>query len=196
MFHAAVLAQAQLRQPSGRQMFSAEEDKHLRELVAQYGERDWKQIVRNLPNRTARQCRERYKNYLSPELTTDPWTEAEDDLLRQKYVEFGPKWAKIARSFKGRSDVSLKNRWASINIRAQRGDIEPPTPIAHEPESIQTNPEQVMHDQPPADVESDGAIPTFSHLFISATDNVIHLAADRNRERRETMFPNYGGRVW
>jgi hypothetical protein len=101
----------------GRQMFSADEDQALRRLVSQFGDRDWIAIASQMPNRTTRQCRERYKSYLSPELTNQPWSDSEDDLLREKFREWGPKWATIAGFFKGRSDVALKNRWATLSAR-------------------------------------------------------------------------------
>lgn len=100
-----------------RQIFSPEEDVYLCSLVQQYGNNSWKFIAKKMPNRTTRQCRERYKNYLSPEIKNGPWTKEEDDLLKEKYKEFGPKWAQISSFFKARSDVNIKNRWASITAK-------------------------------------------------------------------------------
>ncbi|OHS96096.1 hypothetical protein TRFO_37767 [Tritrichomonas foetus] len=102
--------------PSGiRQMFSPQEDETLKQLVSQYGDKDWKLIARKMPNRSTRQCRERYKNYLAPEIKNGPWTREEDELLRSKYQEFGPRWSTIATFFESRSDVNIKNRWTSIS---------------------------------------------------------------------------------
>ena len=98
-------------------MFSPEEDERLKELVSQFGEKNWKNIARQMPNRTTRQCRERYKNYLSPHLSNAVWTEEEDALLREKYAEIGPKWATIACFFHGRSDVNVKNHWTTLCSR-------------------------------------------------------------------------------
>ncbi|OHT17658.1 Myb-like DNA-binding domain containing protein [Tritrichomonas foetus] len=103
-----------------RQMFSLYEDNKLRQLVQEYGEKNWRAISKQMPNRTTRQCRERYKNYLAPNVTNGPWTAEEDLLLEQKYLEFGPKWATIAHFFKNRSDVNIKNRWASNRHKAAR----------------------------------------------------------------------------
>ncbi|OHT10458.1 hypothetical protein TRFO_20274 [Tritrichomonas foetus] len=105
---------------SVRQMFSPEEDKLLLALVKEYGDKNWRMIAKKMENRTTRQCRERYRNYLSPNLTNGPWTAEEDLLLEQKNFELGPKWATIAQSFKNRSDVNIKNRWASNRHKAIR----------------------------------------------------------------------------
>ncbi|OHT13423.1 hypothetical protein TRFO_16403 [Tritrichomonas foetus] len=103
-----------------RQMFTTEEDNRLVELVKEHGDKNWRVISKHMPNRTTRQCRERYRNYLSPKVTNGPWTAEEDLLLEQKYIEYGPKWATIAQFFKSRSDVNIKNRWASNRHKATR----------------------------------------------------------------------------
>lgn len=97
-----------------RKLFSIEEDAKLRFLVSQYGNKDFKKIASFMPGRTPRQVRERYKNYLSPEVNNGPWSREEDALLCKKYMELGPKWSKIADFFPSRSDINVKNRWTSI----------------------------------------------------------------------------------
>jgi len=100
-----------------RQKFSPEEDKVIKDLVAKFGIKAWSRIATHLPGRTPRQCRERYVYYLQPHLVNGPWTEAEEQLLKEKYYELGPKWAKIASFFESRSDVNLKNHWAAMKRR-------------------------------------------------------------------------------
>ena len=104
-----------------RQMFSPQEDDLLRELVREFGDQQWKLIAQRMPNRTTRQCRERYKNYLAPEIKNGPWTADEDQLLKEKYEELGPKWSTIATFFTSRSDVNIKNRWTSISGHHSKG---------------------------------------------------------------------------
>jgi hypothetical protein len=76
-----------------------------------------------MQTRNPRQCRERFKNYLDPELNREPWTEEEDSLLEEKYREFGAKWNKIGQFFLNRSDNSLRNRWMMIDRRRANGEV-------------------------------------------------------------------------
>lgn len=106
-----------------RHKFSKQEDETLRRIVMQHGEGNWGTIAACMKNRTARQCRERYKNYLSPRIKNEPWTQEEEQLLERKFAELGPKWAKIALFFESRSDVNVKNHWAAMVNRQHREKI-------------------------------------------------------------------------
>jgi hypothetical protein len=105
---------------NGRRKFLPEEDAHLRQLVENYGATNWNLISSFMNHRNPRQCRERYKNYLSPTFRNNPWTPAEEQLLEDQVRQHGPKWSLIARAFDGRSDVNVKNHWAAIASRNER----------------------------------------------------------------------------
>lgn len=94
-----------------RRKFTTEEDSIIRAYVAQYGESCWEFIAPNIPGRTPRQCRNRYRNNLKPNFISAQWTMEEDICLRNKYNELGPRWTLISQYFKGRSPSSIKNRW-------------------------------------------------------------------------------------
>jgi hypothetical protein len=100
-----------------RQKFSVQEDELLRDLVAELGTNSWGEVAVRLGTRSARQCRERFKNYLSPNLRNGQWTEEEDKLLSEKFAEFGAKWSLIVSFFPSRSEVNLKNRWTQLTNR-------------------------------------------------------------------------------
>ena len=106
--------------PISRRKFSKEEDEKLKNLVSIIGISDWQNIAAHMENRNSRQCRERWKHYLSPSVSNDPWSESEDKLLCEKYNELGPRWSKIAKFFPKRTDITVKNRWISLNGRAKR----------------------------------------------------------------------------
>jgi hypothetical protein len=101
-----------------KQRFTAEEDAVIMSMVDVHGPCKWRLAADQLSGRTARQCRERWINYLSPDVSSAPWTAAEDGLLRAKVTELGPIWCRIARSFVGRTDVCLKHRY----LKLARGD--------------------------------------------------------------------------
>jgi len=60
--------------------------------------------------RTAKQCRERWTNYLNPVLIRSAWTIEEDECLLHLFGQLKTKWSRIARSLTGRSSESVKNR--------------------------------------------------------------------------------------
>lgn len=105
---------------STRHKFSRSEDEQLIALVKELGEQNWMEIAARMKTRSPRQCRERYKNYLCSSIQNLPWTEEEDELLRQKVEEIGSKWTVIAQFFENRSDVNVKNHWATLKNRAKR----------------------------------------------------------------------------
>lgn len=97
-------------QKKTKSKFTPEEDTKLCELVGRFGEDNWKVVSLCMKTRTVRQCRERWRNYLSPRVVNAPWSAAEDFLLEQKFREMGPHWKAIASFFPMRTDIQVKNR--------------------------------------------------------------------------------------
>lgn len=97
-----------------RSRFTKDEDEKLRQLVSLQSPPNWNEISKKMTNRTPRQCRERYANYLRPNLINGPWTQEENDLLNDLYEKYGPKWSLISQSFKSRSSVNIKNHHSSL----------------------------------------------------------------------------------
>ena len=98
-----------------KKVFSKLEDHVLSELVKQFGLRKWKIIAQHMPGRTAKECKERYFNYLSPNFANTKWSHEEDKFLIEKYNELGPKWGILSRHFKGKNSNDLSNRWKYLN---------------------------------------------------------------------------------
>ena len=103
-----------------RNKFSLSEDCRLKQLVKIYGENEWAKVAQMMENRNARQCRDRYKYFLSPNVNRNPWTIEEEmklDILVQMY---GKKWSKLASYFPKRTDINLKCHYTMIERRKQK----------------------------------------------------------------------------
>lgn len=95
--------------------FTKTEDLKLKYLVEKFTTKDWKLIASHLPPRTARQCRERWTNYINPELTQKPWTKEEDKILIELHQEIGNHWKIMEEFLPQRSKNSIKIRWNFLN---------------------------------------------------------------------------------
>ena len=100
--------------------FTSVEDELLIDLVNEYGDGAWHKIAKHFENRSPRQCKERYFNYLQCGLNKEPWTSEEEKLLLKQLDLCGNQWSKIARSFKGRAAVDLKNHYNLMLRREAR----------------------------------------------------------------------------
>jgi hypothetical protein len=97
-----------------RNVFTQSEDEHLKELVNEFGTKNWDPISKLMGNRNERQCKERWEKYLSPTVNQGAWSKEEDECLIQLEKSFGRKWVKISSIFLNRTDVACKNRWNSL----------------------------------------------------------------------------------
>ena len=73
-----------------------QEDKRLTHLVNSSWKTSWSIISQQMPDRTAKQCRERYVNNLDPDRKKGAWTEEEDEIIMKLQAELGTQWSKIS----------------------------------------------------------------------------------------------------
>jgi len=93
--------------------WSVEEDDVMRSAVDTYGT-DWKAVATMVVGRTSKQCRDRYKLKLDPSINHGPWSPEEDGHLCHLQAQFGRQWTKIAKLLPGRTENSVKSRFASL----------------------------------------------------------------------------------
>jgi hypothetical protein len=101
------------KQITSRRPFHPEEDARLVQILTTTPFFSWDSVAQHFPGRTARQCRERWLHYLSPDVRTGPWSEDEDRLLVAMLNDHGRAWSVIRGLFNGRSENDIKNRWYS-----------------------------------------------------------------------------------
>jgi hypothetical protein len=106
-----------------KKQFSIEEDRLLMVFVAAHGLKNWSLLAPQMPNRTAKQCRERWHNHLNPQINRGPWTEEENQILAMRHREVGNRWAEIAKFLPGRTDTLIKNRW-NTSIKGRPSDMD------------------------------------------------------------------------
>jgi hypothetical protein len=92
--------------------WSPEEDANLLRAVQRYGTNSWVKIAAMVPDRTSKQCRERWLGQLSPSVIKSGWTTEEDRRLLNDHLQHGNQWTIIAQNLPGRSAISVKNRWS------------------------------------------------------------------------------------
>ena len=109
-----------MKQAHKRSQFSKHEDHKLRELVKVYGENNWCLIAKMMNSRNPRQCRDRYKNYLSPLVNSSPWSYEEEVQLDMLVQYFGKRWSILSKFFAGRTEINLKCHYSMIERRRKR----------------------------------------------------------------------------
>lgn len=113
---------------NGHISWTKDEEDYLLRYVAVYGFKNWTDAARELnacfhntrEERLGKHCREKWHNYLNPNLKKGKWTKYEDRLLLNLQLKHGNKWSKISKKLKGRTENSVKNRWFSLIKQASK----------------------------------------------------------------------------
>ena len=111
--------------------WSQPEDDMLRELVQRHQDK-WGKIANvlnfeihgRIPIRNSKNCKERWNNYLNPDINRGAWTENEDIAMLEGYLQHGSKWSMIAETLSNRIESFIKNRVKSLLHKAKKSNHE------------------------------------------------------------------------
>lgn len=110
------------RRPGRASIFTEEEDEQINSLVARLPENSWQTISDILGTKTAKQCRDRWVNYINPSLKHDCWTIDEEILLLELFEEFGSSWSTIDRLMPNRSRNDIRYKWMKLTKNDERNN--------------------------------------------------------------------------
>lgn len=95
-------------------MWTPEEDVILRSAVEKHGEKNWREIAEEVPERNHLQCLQRWKKALKPGLVKGHWSKEEDNYLLHIMSDYETgkwNWAKISLKIPGRNAKQCRERW-------------------------------------------------------------------------------------
>ena len=171
------------RRAHPKSKFDKSEDEKLKRLVNKFGQDDWNLIANKMKGRSVRQCRERWLNYLDPNLNKGVWTEEEDKLLYEKFNEIGRRWKVIASFFENRTDINVKNRWLMLErhrLKNSKKNEMKETPKESEKESSDSKTDEEEEESTPAASEPetsfDAEVPVLPEdsIFNNEIPNTSH----------------------
>lgn len=100
--------------PSLKKGAWTDEEDHLLRTGVQLFVGQWSKIAERIPGRTDDQCAKRWRESLDPHIDRAAWTPEDDEILLQRFQEFGSQWQKIALAFPGRPGLHCRNRWRKL----------------------------------------------------------------------------------
>ncbi|KAG2454847.1 hypothetical protein HYH02_000679 [Chlamydomonas schloesseri] len=109
--------------PKQSRKWSSAEVEALLKAVAALGSSDdinWVEVAKSVPTRSGKQCREKWRNDLRPDISKDPWSSREEYIVCRVHCQVGNQWADIARFLPGRAENSIKNHYnATLRSKAE-----------------------------------------------------------------------------
>jgi len=131
------------------------EDEILKAAVMKYGLNQWARISSLLVRKSAKQCKERWYNWLDPKLKKIEWTKEEEEQLITLVKMFPCQWKTIA-PFLGRSAHMCIEHFQELLDKAENRQVDPNNdPRKLRPGEIDPNPETKPARPDPIDLDED-----------------------------------------
>ncbi|KAH9253643.1 hypothetical protein BASA81_008261 [Batrachochytrium salamandrivorans] len=81
---------------------------------------NWTSIAKHIEGRTAKQCRERWRCNLDPQIKKTEWSPEEDVMILNMQQALGNRWALLAKQLPGRTENAIKTRFRSLQRSLKR----------------------------------------------------------------------------
>jgi hypothetical protein len=132
-----------------KKMFTTHDDEELTHLVSTFGDDNWITVAHQMSRPfTTRQCRDRWRNYLDPNIDRALWADADDSNLLEAYQRFGNRWATIAGLFPGRTCNFVRNRCLALLRKTSKKDPEGRARVPFRPPSTERDPRFSLSEAP------------------------------------------------
>lgn len=129
------------------------EDEILKAAIMKYGFNQWSRISSLLPRKSAKQCKQRWYEWLDPSIKKTEWTREEDEKLLQLARVFPSQWRTIA-PFVGRTPAQCYERYEKLLDIAQGKDPNDTNDLRKlKPREIDPNPETKPARPDPIDMD-------------------------------------------
>lgn len=96
--------------------WTRQEDHLLLQMVNQFG-RCWNMISKIFKNRSNKQVKIRYDEYINPKISAGKFSLAEDDLILKLYPHYQNKWSKYQAHLPSRSQKRIKLRFVFLSSK-------------------------------------------------------------------------------
>ena len=130
------------------------EDEILKAAVMKYGLNQWSRISSLLVRKSAKQCKERWYEWLDPQIKKTEWTRDEEEKLLHLAKMFPCQWRTIA-PIVGRTAYQCLEHYEKLLDRAQGREADENDPRKLRPGEIDPNPETKPARPDPIDMDED-----------------------------------------
>jgi len=141
-----------------------------------------------MKTRNRKQIRDRYLNYLDPNLNKNKFTKWEDEMIIEQFLLLGKKWSLIAKNFQGKTGDMVKNRfYSSLKKRISKLDILDPQKNLQQPKKIGSGSQKTNN--------SEGVPEQFNDDNIKMEDGILQLDKSKFSEELYRKVKNNAKRT-